>query len=487
MSESLALGWVHPGEVSGLFMQSVLGLLMADEQRGEHSRVLRNGGTIGVTSGPRIASARNEIVTHFLERTTAEWLLMIDSDMTFTPADVDLLFSVADPDERPVVGGLCFGGGRSGLMFPTLYRLVPGDENRDPIETIMDYPPDALCKVDATGAAFLLMHRSVLVKIGEHFGPPHPWFAEGTVYRTMAFGEDWAFCMRAKALDIPIYVHTGAKIGHVKPMLLDEDAYTAYRARREEIGDGGIAQAYQEKLTGRSRGGAVPTFAIVPQKGHTHLTEALVRQLARDAVDEVCVLDDGTDPDVLAMEDLGNAHLLEPKLTERNIHRLWNAGVRWAQEQANGPFNLAILNNDIRLGPHAMRRLATALRADDTLAAVCPSYGTPGSGVQYVRGTAGAGGLAGFCFMVRGELLGTSIPYFDEQFSWWYGDDDFVLNVQEAGLRCAIVHGASVEHLHGGSQTAGTATPDAAAADREHFAAKWGARVRFVEEEPCPV
>jgi GT2 family glycosyltransferase len=166
------------------------------------------------------------------------------------------------------------------------------------------------------------------------------------------------------------------------------------------------------------------------------------------------------------------------------IHQMWNEGIYRAQRiVGKGPFNLAILNNDIRLGVHAIKRMATALRADDSLLAVCPSYGTKGTGVQKVTGTAGHGGLAGFCFMVKGEAFEREIPVFDEDFEWFYGDDDFVMNVGQAGYAVAIVHGASVEHLNGGSQTLRPDREEVAIRDRDRFLAKWEGHVKQIQLE----
>src|SRR5450756_291425 len=222
------------------------------------------------------------------------------------------------------------------------------------------------------------MHRSTLLTIGAKYGKPAPWFSEGTIYKGLTFGEDWAFCMRAKDLGIPIYVHTGASIGHVKAQILDQSAYRRYQERKAEIGDGGITQEYRDKFgNGSITPKDVPTYAVIPQKGNTHLTEAVLKQLDREDVTQVLVMDNGTDELELAAMDPAVLPHLHP-MPEASIHRMWNEGIKLAREHAQGPFNLAILNNDIRLGPHAIKRMATALRADDTLLAVCPSYGTKG-------------------------------------------------------------------------------------------------------------
>jgi hypothetical protein len=47
------------------------------------------------------------------------------------------------------------------------------------------------------------------------------------------FGEDLSFCLRAKALGFPVYVHTGVKTTHDKGgVFLDEDTYDLQQAMR---------------------------------------------------------------------------------------------------------------------------------------------------------------------------------------------------------------------------------------------------------------
>ena len=94
-------------------------------------------------------------------------------------------------------------------------------------------------------------------------------------------------------------------------------------------------------------------------------------------------------------------------------------------------------------------------------------------GVEYVASTFKNGGLAGFAFMVRGEVFDHLA--FDERFSWWYGEDDFVAAITAAGGRAGVVGEARVEHVRGGSQTI-RYTPEVLAAierDRRRMWAKW--------------
>lgn len=233
------------------FTKSWGDLLQYDASRGRH--LSEGGGRIMMSSGPRIAEARSQIVDTFFndpQLTEASWLLMIDSDMEFQPNLLEELLKFADAKERPIVGGLCFAGGRDHDPYPTIYKevMVAGEDGKEfpAIEPIRDYPPDTLCKVGATGAACLLVHRQVFVAMSHDypkgFGTqpdgrknPYPWFAEGHVAPNgEPIGEDIIFCRRAAQLQIPIHVHTGIRLGHVKSYVLDERWFQAGREARAE-------------------------------------------------------------------------------------------------------------------------------------------------------------------------------------------------------------------------------------------------------------
>lgn len=241
----VVLAWSSSGMVHHAFMDSVLATIAELQELCV--------GWIGQESGPLVATGRNNIVRTFLTGTfrggaRGEWLLFIDADMVYDRRAVQTMLAVADVEQTPILGGLCFGGGRGGHIFPTLY--VATDE-RLHLDRINEYPKDTLCKVDATGGAFLLVHRSVLERMYEAFGvvrddqgevvldeeghpveTPYPWFTYGA-NAGKPTGEDIAFCLRARALDIPVHVHTGIRIGHIKPQILDEELYDRLRAEAQ--------------------------------------------------------------------------------------------------------------------------------------------------------------------------------------------------------------------------------------------------------------
>ena len=225
---TVALGYIAPGEVRQEFHDSVVSTLLYHSANGR--KLVRE--TISIQSGPRIAEARCQVVRNFL-KSKAEWLWMVDADMVFEAGCLDELLAVADPDTAPIVGGLCFAGRGGFNIWPTLYTLSADEHGRIRTAVVEDYPVNEVILVAATGAAFLLVHRSVLMKMGEAFGTmpnglpnPYPWFVEAS-NGGVPYGEEISFCIKARALEIPIFVDTGCKIGHMKHTTLTEEQYLA--------------------------------------------------------------------------------------------------------------------------------------------------------------------------------------------------------------------------------------------------------------------
>ena len=208
------IGYVHPGTVRAEFCASLIGTVM--EGKTPLDAVLT------YHSGPNISTARNKIVDDFLARQRAPWLLMCDTDMVWAPDALDRLIGAADALERPLVGALCYSQDDGADAFPVMYELVCDDGKAPAFTRYQRWPEDACVQVSATGAAFLLMHRDALEAIRGHVGDvAAPWFREMAVGAPLTLmGEDMTFCLRAAAADIPVHVHTGVQVGHVKPVML---------------------------------------------------------------------------------------------------------------------------------------------------------------------------------------------------------------------------------------------------------------------------
>lgn len=207
------VSYVHPGWVQHTFMQSLL--LTLEHDRRAATPVIR--GVMPVRYRPAgIAHVRNEAVRTFLAG-DAEWLWSVDTDMGFRADTLHALLAAADREERPVVGALCYGlveeepddmGGMTTRVFPTLHgwsdEMKAFTEWEGPV-------PRGLVRVAGTGAACLLVHRSVFerVEAGAWFDP----IVDGA---GNVVGEDLSFCWRLGAAGVPVYVDTRIPTSHQK-------------------------------------------------------------------------------------------------------------------------------------------------------------------------------------------------------------------------------------------------------------------------------
>jgi hypothetical protein len=178
--------------------------------------------------GSILTMQRNEAI----QRMEGDWLLFIDDDMVWDPTAVGRLVAVQKEYDLDMVGGLCFR--RSDPHQPTMYmRQSPNEGSYNYLEKW----DNDLVEVDATGMAFVLIHRRVLERIAgsplpsleERSGHPPSFFTWGGRY-----GEDLAFCQAAKASGSRIWVDTRIKIGHMGEIEIGEREYLYALATREK-------------------------------------------------------------------------------------------------------------------------------------------------------------------------------------------------------------------------------------------------------------
>lgn len=222
-TDRVVLAYIHPGQTSSYFTQSLMNLLMFDQATDR--RVV---GCLNEWSSANVSASRNSLTGRFLDEYDADWLLWIDADMAFEHDSLPQLLDSADKATAPIVGGLCFGA-TFGALFPTIYQFTQTSDGQLTTLRVNDYPLDSLVPCAATGAAFLLIHRDVLVAMREkQFNAAFPWFQETELAGAPA-GEDLTFCLRAGILGYPIHVNTAVKIGHHKSTVLDHDTFQAQR------------------------------------------------------------------------------------------------------------------------------------------------------------------------------------------------------------------------------------------------------------------
>ncbi len=223
------LAYLHPNEVAASFHKSLLNLIGHDLSgpRRLHQWAEVKCGALGIPDG------RNDATKAFLA-SSCTWLLMLDADMGFEPNLLELLLSVADEEKRPIVGGLAFAqreslsDGMNGFRCfprPTILDIMRHDDGIERFTGRAHYPVNALVECGATGAAVLLVHRSVFERVGEQCD--NRWWDQladpGDPHTKM--GEDVSFFQRVRALDIPVHVHTGIRTTHFKHLWLGEDDF----------------------------------------------------------------------------------------------------------------------------------------------------------------------------------------------------------------------------------------------------------------------
>jgi GT2 family glycosyltransferase len=148
---------------------------------------------------------------------------MVDTDMVFAADALDRLIARADMLKRPLLGALCWSQNDGAAEpYPTMYDLTENGDGVLAFTRPTSWVQGAVRKCSATGAAFLLIHRTALERIRDtSLDPAAPWFRESAVGVPLSLmGEDMTFCLRAAAANIPVHVYTGVQVGHMKPVML---------------------------------------------------------------------------------------------------------------------------------------------------------------------------------------------------------------------------------------------------------------------------
>ena len=312
-STAVTVAYVHDTEVAHSWQASFLNLIGYD--MANNGRVVE-GGWIAVRCGTDgLVAARNWAVEKFLADGKADWLWWVDTDMGFAPDTVDRLLAVADPTERPIVGGLCFAskgvspdgmGGYRNAAVPTIFDWTGAG-----FQGVKQYPLDTLMRCAGTGTGCVLIHRSVLEAIADKYGPawyekapnPHARTSPDDESRSPAgrfISEDLSFCLRAGSLGFPVHVDTSVKTTHLKHVWLSEDDYMR-QAFLESLAvtddKPGLIAEYRDGATTEARYTAPREDCPHPERWHsadpdstehevTELVAAMVTALQPDFVVE---------------------------------------------------------------------------------------------------------------------------------------------------------------------------------------------------------
>lgn len=417
---------LHPGEHSAMYHESLMALMAHESARADGSRIAKVVQQICGTL--LIPEERNRVTRRFFESPDKpDWLLWIDADMGFAPSLIDDLLAAANPHGKAIVGALCFAWQRLGTgsmnepfgwLSPTLYEW---DEKIASFMRRREFPENELIQVDATGAACLLIHRKALEaiqqqslagaarsreqtetsEIHEHFVRPgnpegYDWWTllpcHSSRHSDPYFGEDMSFCLRARKAGIPIHVHTGIQTAHDD----NRRPLTAAAYRKEQM--------------------TYPNITVIPTDGGDpgKLVQLLEDLAGQDETHSVFLADNGAPSPVLLMLqqkfDSNWLRLLDQR--DSGIADTWNACLQTAWIEYGPWCNIALLRDNIRIGPRFMSALAHGLRKQANIGAVGPTHetGLQRFGLGLVEDVARSDDqvqrMLQSALMVRGELAG---------------------------------------------------------------------------------
>lgn len=199
------IGTVRPDMIDGHFTDCLVRTLTEDYDGRLVSRMpfISSRAPAGM-----IHVARNAVVQQFLTHPMGpDYLVFIDTDMSWTPQDVWDLLDEARHRDLPILGGLAVMQGGSNLdeMKPVMF-----ENDFKPIR-----PTGEVQLVFCGGSAFLALRRDALKACADAYSWPTPWFDYGT-RNGKAVTEDVIFAQRMWEMGIPFHVHSGITVGHRK-------------------------------------------------------------------------------------------------------------------------------------------------------------------------------------------------------------------------------------------------------------------------------
>jgi len=269
----VVIGTVHGEEVNGWFFHSIVNLasFIRRNSHGKHTATVLDADDWAlVRSGPAMALGRGKLIGTFLEQTDGDALVMLDSDMAFTPDTILAMVNAFEEirkehgEEAAMLGGLAFISNDPRHTHPIPNLWADNPEAPGYIRAVHEYQPNTLYEIAATGGACLIVHRDALEKItkdenGRGINPFHhvpiiDWImlaraldqSEGTidqkaemlkniVLNADQLGEDLSFCQRLRNAGFRLFLHTGLRFDHAKSTLIGEPEYfrAVQEARRE--------------------------------------------------------------------------------------------------------------------------------------------------------------------------------------------------------------------------------------------------------------
>lgn len=204
MNPSVTIGTPHNRDLAPEYVLSLIALLRGNPLN------LR----VHMYQSCLVHVGRN-IIAQSVLRSGSEYLLFIDSDISFPPWAVERLLS----HKKDIVGGMYF---KKAFPHAPLVYSCKG-ENYECIHN----PPSTLFECDGLGTGFLLIHRKVLEKLSKDKWVKKHGFPFNFMQKKDGndIGEDLAFCLRARRAGFKVFCDPSIPLQHQGEMEFDSKSF----------------------------------------------------------------------------------------------------------------------------------------------------------------------------------------------------------------------------------------------------------------------
>lgn len=177
---------------------------------------------IGFEVGSLVYNARNNLARQAI-KAEADWVLWLDSDMVFGPDLLQRMLKVCTENDIDFLTALCFR--RKPPYTPCLFDRLDKVEKGASYTALLSVP-EGRFQVGGCGFAGVLMSTDVLISVSAKFN--------GRMFDPMdGFGEDVAFCWRARQCGYDIWCDSDIEMGHVGQFISTRAVFESYQAQRE--------------------------------------------------------------------------------------------------------------------------------------------------------------------------------------------------------------------------------------------------------------